>query len=307
MNLSTDENISMIRSFVSSLHPSTVSLHILNCLKEFEDGQKSPSSLSTTTQQQYVYTLKLQNGCYYVGSSTNPTKRFEHHQLGEGCAWTRLHHPEGIIRAKKVDGGDIGQARIDEDAEVKRLVRLYGVDKVRGGSYSKANLSKFELRVFKRELWHCEDACLRCGRMNHWANNCTAHDDVHGKVISREHAFFNDEATANEVLGEEEMDVMYKDKKTQAPIFPLNSCGICGHSDHLDAKQCTAVKDVNEQYIDFESRKWPIKKRSIHDDYISNKQSKKGVPKEKTVVDLTQQAAESEECVASCVVDLCDD
>jgi hypothetical protein len=136
----------------------------------------------------FVYTLKLADGCWYVGTTNHPPSRLKQHREGGGSEWTRQHPPtsKGFDGLKPPSGGasDEAQARIDEDAEVKRLMRLHGIDKVRGGTYSRVVLSRADVKALSKELRHAEGGCLRCGHQSHWVTGCRARIDVAGNEIS---------------------------------------------------------------------------------------------------------------------------
>jgi predicted GIY-YIG superfamily endonuclease len=92
-------------------------------------------SVEAEGERQYVYSQPLQGGRWYVGTTSNPSARIAEHRRGEGAEWTRLYPPCGVARVK-LASKDKGHARIEEIAEVKRLMREHGVENVRGGSYS---------------------------------------------------------------------------------------------------------------------------------------------------------------------------
>ena len=52
----------------------------------------------------YVYVLKLQDECLYVGYTANPEIRLATHFLGRGAQWTVLHKPVGI---KNIQPGNL--------------------------------------------------------------------------------------------------------------------------------------------------------------------------------------------------------
>ena len=76
-----------------------------------------------------VYTLFLEDSCYYVGRVANKERleeRVEQHTRREGAQWTQLHR---VLRVADV----IDDAEpMDEDAQVIKLAAEHGVDKVRG-------------------------------------------------------------------------------------------------------------------------------------------------------------------------------
>ena len=115
-----------------------------------------------------IYVLKLKNGNYYVGKSNNPERRFLEHISGSGSAWTRKYPPTSIKKIYEM------KSPLDEDIRVKKLMLKHGIDSVRGGSYSSITLSDEQQRTLNREIWGATDKCLRCGRNNHWAEDCYA-------------------------------------------------------------------------------------------------------------------------------------
>ncbi len=107
---------------------------------------------------------------------------------------------------------------LDEDMAVLRYMRRYGIENVRGGSYSQVDLPSHQLQTLNTQLLHAagkclkcgesghfaadcglvecltensgnefdefdEDACWRCGRMGHWAGDCYARKDVNGRYL----------------------------------------------------------------------------------------------------------------------------
>ena len=113
----------------------------------------------------YVYTLELESGKFYVGTTTNPDARLASHFGGNGAAWTATYPPVRVsleYPVRKLDcGGEM--SRLQEDAQVKAVMLDKGIDSVRGGSYSKIKLSKATVSLLSRELFHAANGCLRCG------------------------------------------------------------------------------------------------------------------------------------------------
>ena len=53
-----------------------------------------------------VYTLELENGCYYRGWSSSWESlgfRLNSHFTGQGAAWTKLHPPRRLVEAVSGD------------------------------------------------------------------------------------------------------------------------------------------------------------------------------------------------------------
>jgi len=115
----------------------------------------------------YIYILELEGGYYYVGRSATPNVRIEAHHAGTGAIWTQLHP---MVRVMEVITGD----RFDEDKYVLKTMDQYGIDKVRGGSYSNIKLTAAQRKSLESQLAHTNDQCARCGRKGHFIASCYA-------------------------------------------------------------------------------------------------------------------------------------
>lgn len=113
-----------------------------------------------------IYTLQLQKGKYYVGKTENIGKRFEEHNSGNGCIFTRIYKPIKIIETFEL------KSQFDEDIQVKKMMLKYGIENVRGGSYSSQYLSEEELFCLEKELFSAKDRCYNCGEKGHFSKDC---------------------------------------------------------------------------------------------------------------------------------------
>ncbi len=164
----------------------------------------------------FLYTLRLDDMCWYVGTTALDLQvRLREHLCGRGSEWTRQHAPVAFskkyppIRLEEPDA----LCRLEEDKRVKQLMLEYGIDRVRGGSYARILLSRSDVMTLSKELYHAQNACLRCGRRGHWANVCRAVNDIVGNTITamaaerkRPHSavYGHDDGSSEE--GEEEED-----------------------------------------------------------------------------------------------------
>ena len=126
--------------------------------------------MATTT----IYVLRLKNGKYYVGQTNDLVKRYLEHKTGLGAEWTRKYEPLGFERIKNF------ASPFDEDKFVKEYMLAYGVDEVRGGSYSQMVLNDAQKKAIEIELRTAEGSCVRCGRMEHSSETCHVRTDVDG-------------------------------------------------------------------------------------------------------------------------------
>lgn len=114
-----------------------------------------------------LYVLKLIKDKYYVGITYRDLSiRFSQHQQGIGASWTKLYKPISIIETLKTSN------KFDEDKWTKMYMNKYGIENVRGGSYVKINLEKFQIKALKIELCTANNLCFKCNKFGHFASKC---------------------------------------------------------------------------------------------------------------------------------------
>lgn len=117
-----------------------------------------------------VYVLRLRDDKWYVGTTQRErlTSRVEEHRtkLG-GARWTAIHDFVELV--------DVLPLRTiwDEDNKVKAMMQQWGIDNVRGGTYSKPKLSADAIKFLTHELRHNHGLCIRCGKEGHMMKQCT--------------------------------------------------------------------------------------------------------------------------------------
>jgi len=125
-----------------------------------------------------IYILELVENKYYIGKSKNPQERYIDHFNGNGSEWTIKYKP---IKIKTI----IEHASIfDEDRYVKEYMSIYGIDSVRGGSYSTITLSDCQKSLLINEIRGATDKCIKCGRKGHFIKNCYAKTNIDGTKIN---------------------------------------------------------------------------------------------------------------------------
>lgn len=124
-----------------------------------------------------IYILKLRGGKYYIGKTRNIERRWEEHITGRGAGWTKKHIPISLIKTIK------STSQFDEDKYVKEYIAKYGIENVRGGTYSNVVLDANSIAILEKEIRHSKNLCTRCGRDSHYIKDCYAKTDVDGALI----------------------------------------------------------------------------------------------------------------------------
>lgn len=113
-----------------------------------------------------LYVLQLENGKYYVGKSADVMKRYEQHKTGSGSAWTQKYKPVKMLMCRELNGDH------DENNVTKDYMKKYGINNVRGGSYTQVSLPSDVESVLQREFLGNADVCYKCNLAGHFANAC---------------------------------------------------------------------------------------------------------------------------------------
>jgi len=115
-----------------------------------------------------IYVLRCEGDKYYVGSTEKTVEdRFMEHQLNSN-KWVQTYRPKDIVEKFECDEK---YRYLLEDYHTKRYMLKYGIENVRGGSYSSFNLCSCTLFSLTRELRSGENKCFKCGG-DHYAKVC---------------------------------------------------------------------------------------------------------------------------------------
>lgn len=191
----------------------------------------------------HIYILKLKEGKYYIGKTNNIEKRWNEHITGNGSGFTKKYKPISLIKTMK------SISYFDEDKYVKEYMSKYGIDNVRGGTYSNIDLDDNCIAVLEKEIRHSKNECMRCGRDTHFIKDCYAKTDVDGKIIDdvckKQTEISNKkpnvyksktkkkdpshEDSDNDDYSDNYEDLKVKNKFVRKYIKPCDICGIKGH------------------------------------------------------------------------------
>ena len=125
--------------------------------------------------------LKLKQRKYYVGKTDHTLQRFNQHMRKNGAKWTKKYpvvdlydfHPR--MKAS------------DENRITREMMRKFGVANVRGGSWTKVNMTKSEVARLEAKLNQKKSVstkkCTRCGRDSHTKSKCYARTHKNGSRL----------------------------------------------------------------------------------------------------------------------------
>jgi len=164
----------------------------------------------------HLYVLLLQGGRYYIGKTQNLKHRIAEHMTGQGSAWTQKYKPLSVKETLS------HVSPFQEESKTMEYMSKYGIDKVRGGSYSQVNLSKDQVDTLTAQFRSANDQCMRCGRTGHFIKDCYAKTDSRGNRLDDE----------DEDEDEDEDDTCFR-------------CGRVGHY----SSDCYATRDIHGRDI----------------------------------------------------------
>jgi predicted GIY-YIG superfamily endonuclease len=114
-----------------------------------------------------IYVLKLENDKYYVGKTHRGSDiRFQEHISGKGSEWTKLYKPISILETTEHDSA------FEEDVFTKKYMMKYGIENVRGGSYTNIVLDDWQIKSLEHEFKSVTDCCFKCGKKGHFVYDC---------------------------------------------------------------------------------------------------------------------------------------
>jgi hypothetical protein len=136
-----------------------------------------------------VYVLGCEKGKYYVGTSDKMEFKMQDHfdvySGGEWLEWTFLYKPICVIELHH------NCDKYDVDKYTFMYMDLYGIDNVRGGSFTEVDLDEQDRRAIMKVLKGSNktitgstsrSCCYRCGGAGHYADRCYEKYDIGGPI-----------------------------------------------------------------------------------------------------------------------------
>ena len=126
-----------------------------------------------------IYVLLCSNQKYYIGKTDATLQdRIISHFRGIGSEWTRKYAPIKVV--EEIRDAD----EFDEDKVTKRYMKTFGIQNVRGGSYTQLKLPRYLLLALQQELCTASELCFRCNRPGHFVSDCYASTKADGSLIN---------------------------------------------------------------------------------------------------------------------------
>lgn len=114
-----------------------------------------------------IYILRLVQNKYYVGRSNQVKDRIDQHYNGNGSAWTQKYKPlELYALYNNCDP-------LEEDFYTLKMMKEFGIDNVRGGSFSNVILTSEQIAVLQTMICSSESKCFKCNQPGHFMSQCT--------------------------------------------------------------------------------------------------------------------------------------
>ncbi len=170
-----------------------------------------------------IYALLLFSNKYYIGKTNRNTiqLRFNQHKNKIGSEWTKLYEPIEIIESYETEN------QFEEDILTKKYMLKYGIENVRGGSYSNITLFDWQIKSLENEFLSVQDACFYCSEIGHFSKDCViinnnyTIEEIETEIKKLEE--LRDIINNNRlpILREKYIDIMVNNKKIEIEINPV--------------------------------------------------------------------------------------
>ena len=225
-----------------------------------------------------IYILRCEQKKYYIGKTKKLTTRLEDHFNKSGAEWTKIYKPVEVIELHP------NCDSFDEDKYTLQFMEKYGIENVRGGTFTKFKLDLTDITAINKMIRGATDKCHKCGSSEHFISECPnkpkivdnytdslqtiTHTPVQSVPVNNQNSFTSVlsniwstiTSLAMPVSTFEENDICYRFGReghyakecyaiAHVKGYLLNNvCYRCGRKGHY-VKECYAKTDVNGKYI----------------------------------------------------------
>lgn len=194
----------------------------------------------------FIYILKLEKDKYYIGKTNNPEFRLDMHFNSNGSAWTTKYKPIKLLELIK-DCDDY-----DEDKYTRIYMDKYGIENVRGGSFTSVKLDNKTIKYLNHLSNGANDRCFKCGGIGHFIKDCDENSDNSSSSDDDTSSSDDDDTSSSDSDREDNNSILDLVINIASSILYDNSdkikCFRCGRKGHY-ASSCYASKHINGYYL----------------------------------------------------------
>lgn len=132
---------------------------------------------SKYTGREVVYVLLLKDDRYYVGKTSDLTKRIAIHKRGGGTSayWLRLYPFVKVLKIYAFEDADCDA--FTELGITLKMMSENGIDKVRGSCFSQMEFKPEKVQEIQSLIKLSSSGCFICGG-NHLMRNCDSSSNI---------------------------------------------------------------------------------------------------------------------------------